>query len=348
MWKVNKNLKAVEDRFTITQVDCFTKPHALLADSICPGIYTAYCYMTAFVKSYGASHGLTENLDWSFGIHPYVMKMLGYTYHVHYCRDSCELNNNLTDCLNKDIAVLLPGNLYHIYYSWSYRQVHALHLFLINGYNSATDVFNVVDNLQNMRSPVPVFADISKDYTYFNMKGEDLRGAWMGLEDLYHFYYSHKFITVEGKQEEIHVPDALWLLRRYAQIAENASDEERFREIYCAKAIIQYFNQDGNDVIKEIRQFYMEMIFGNKEAFFKMTLDLLEVIPYVSSQELKKLRMLSEQILSEWKKFSLVLYKKLYGRSVICVEELKPYYMTAIQKEQQLVQRVKEITERTK
>lgn len=346
MWKVNKNLRTVDDGFTITQVDCFTKPHALLADSICPGIYTSYCYLTAFLKSYGASHGLTENLDWSFGIHPYVMRMLGYTYHMHYCRDKEELKDGLEEFLKKDTPVLLPGNLYHIYYSWSYQQIHALHLFLIHGYNSTTDVFNVVDNLQNMKSPVPVFAGISKDFTYFNMKGEDLCGAWTGLQELYHFYYSHKFITIDGKREEIQVPDSLWLLRRYAETAGGAADADRFREIYCASAIIQYFNQSGKDVIKEIRQFYMEMIFGNKEAFLTMTLRLLGEIPGVSHQELEVLRALAKQILSEWKKFSLVLYKKLYGKSVTRVEQLKPYYMTALEKEQQMVQMVKEITER--
>ncbi|HEX2925007.1 MAG TPA: hypothetical protein VHP38_01910, partial [Ruminiclostridium sp.] len=155
MWKTIGTIHQNHDNWPIVEVDCFTKPHALIMDSHIQGLYDTYIYYVGLMKSYGFSHNFKEGEEWSFEVYSYAARKLGFDCCFHYCETLDEFRRLVSDKLDSGIPLIVPGNLKALYYTWAYGRTDAMHLFLVKGYEKDLNLYSIQDNMHIMSRSVP-------------------------------------------------------------------------------------------------------------------------------------------------------------------------------------------------
>lgn len=341
MYEINQNIVPFEDNWTIREVDCFTKPHAILLESISKGTYDTYNFLIGLNKSYGVCHALYENQDWSFGIYEYVVKELGALYHRHYCEDTSELRGSLKECFIQKKGVLVPVDLYYISHAWAYKRTHAFHLFLVIGFDEERDVYVVIDNLQNTKESIPEYENVSGEFSYFQITGDVLVKAWMGLENLPFTYYNHRFFTITHSNSEIKAYGETDLLKRFTEVFRQDFKQDRFREMYCINNMIEYFKDKRECVEKEILHFRLGVIFGNKEGILKQIYVLVLKVKQVP--DCKELQNQMDDIIRHWRTIEKVFYFHLMKGDLNDIHQLDKYFDAVYKKERKLSDYIEKI-----
>jgi len=88
--------------------------------------------------------------------------------------------------LDNGRAVIVPGDLYELYYCKTYREQHKRHYIIVKGYDAEKDIFYILDNMH-----LKFGADTS--YYDFMIKSEDLYNLLMSYNEGFNITSSKPF-----------------------------------------------------------------------------------------------------------------------------------------------------------
>lgn len=342
MWEINKKIRPVRDARSIYEVDCIARPHGIILESLTPGIYETFLFYLACAKSYSFIHNL-EPYIWPIGVYEYVVKMLGFRYEYIECNDTKELHEKLVELTKRECAVLVPANIRELFYSWSYPDTDALHLFLVTGYNQATNIYTIIDNLQNLNYVIPTDTNISGNFTDFHIKEEDLNKCYKALENLPVPLYSKRIVTISSP-DSINIPTSLQKLGFLAAYAEKTFDPRCYREIEVFQSTLEAFEKMNYPRDGRERLFRFQMVFANKTFLFRQILESLKKIG--ANIDYQKCSLIMKDIISDWDKYKNIFYLHFIRNQVNSIYELRHIYEPIIKKEEVLLKLLKEIVEK--
>ncbi|MDI4648222.1 non-ribosomal peptide synthetase [Cohnella hashimotonis] len=155
------------DDFTWEQINCFTKPMAILFDSLAPGTFDLFLFHVQFGLTFFPD-GWKEDL-FERGSEPHAdffelyEKALKPIFGVDLGRRSysseAEMREVLIEALDRGQPALVPGDLFGLYYSHHYRSEPHTHYFIVKGYDAKRDLLFVLDNMHIDDGARPVYRD---------------------------------------------------------------------------------------------------------------------------------------------------------------------------------------------
>ncbi|MFD2334352.1 amino acid adenylation domain-containing protein [Cohnella sp. GCM10020058] len=155
------------DAFTWEQINCFTKPMAILFDSLAPGSFEPFLFHVQFGLTFFPD-GWKEDL-FERGSEPHAdffelyEKTLKPVFGIDLARRSyaseAEMREILIEALDRGQPALVPGDLYGLYYSHHYRSEPHTHYFIVKGYDAKRDLLFVLDNMHIDDGSRPVYRD---------------------------------------------------------------------------------------------------------------------------------------------------------------------------------------------
>lgn len=342
MWKINEAIKPIEDHRTIYEVDCIARPHGILLDSLEPGIYDSFQYYLACAKCYQFIHKLDPYV-WPIGVYQFTTQQLKFQYHFHTCESTSELHSKLRIALDNGEGVIVPCNIRKLFYSWSYPNVPALHMYLVTGYNAETKVYSIIDNMQNLNHPIPIDTDISGNFTYFHLREETLDECWNAMEEIDVPLYKNKIVTI-SKPETIERPDEIKMLKYLTDFRNLKFEPQNYREIEVFESTLQAFREmnlprDGRE-----RYFRFQMVFDCKKFLFSQISKLIERVG--TDSDLLNSKNLMNEISAKWLNYKNIFYLHFMRNEIETVYELSHVYQPIIQLEEQLMSMVGEIVDK--
>lgn len=350
MWKILNNVKPNEDQWPIKEIDCFTKPHALAIESLAPnkGLYDSYLYYLALSKSYGFCHKFEEGQNWAFDVHPYVSNLLGFNYKGQICNNASELKNFIKSSIDAGQPVIVPGNLKKLFYSWAYKKMDGLHIFLVKGYNEELDLYSIQDCMQNFEL-IPDFNKTSGNYTSFLIPMDTLIDCWQSLHEFDEFYYLGSYYL--DKAFTIEKSDAPYLasnkekLKYFSDFASYEQLPSYFREISVFGSNISKLNVTSKAVDEQFREAMLDTFFGSKRACLAMIKNM--VSDFCDEEKMDRISKHISNIISDWSKFKDLFYLHAMRRNLVHISELEYIYKPILASEKELMQSVKDYINRS-
>lgn len=349
MWKILENVQTNKDQWSIREIDCFTKPHALAIESLLPnkGLYDSYLYYLALSKSYGFCHNFEEGQNWAFDVHPFVANLLGFKYDKQTCKNSSELQKFIKDKIDAGQPVLVPGNLRNLYYSWSYKTTDGLHIFLIKGYNEELGLYSIQDCMHNFES-IPDFNKTSESFTSFLLPMNVLIDCWEALHEFDEFYYLgsyylDKAITIEKPVSEPYYSSNKEKLEYFANFSTYEQLPSYFREISVFGSNISKLDVSSKAVDEQFREAMLDIFFGSKRACLSMVKDLIS--EFVDEEKMNMINNHISKIISGWAQFKDLFYLHALRGNLKNIKELEYVYKPILDMEQELMVIVKKCIE---
>jgi hypothetical protein len=330
---VNKDIRPVYDNRNIYEVDCIARPHGILLESLKTGIYDTYLFYLACAKSYSFIHNL-EPYIWPIGVYEFTIKKLGFQYNFHDCVTTNELHECLYRAFKDNTAVIVPANIQKLYYSWSYPDIAALHLFLFTGYNTKTKIYSIIDNLQNLNDSIPKDTDISGHFTDFHMRKEDLDNCFEAMKELDVPLYKNKIVTIT-KSNSIYIPSTLEKIKYLSVYRDKKYDARCYREVEVFESTLEVFKKmnlprDGRE-----RFFRFQMVFASKSFLFMQLLQLVREVG--TKDDYEKCQNLMKEIMGKWDNYKNIFYLHFMRNSIDTIFELSHVYEPIIKLEENLI-----------
>lgn len=155
------------DAFTWEQINCFTKPMAILFDSLAPGSFDLFLFHVQFGLTFFPDGWKADLFERSSEPHTDFFELYEKTlkplFQVDIDRRSfgseAEMRAILADTLERGRPALVPGDLYGLYYSHHYRSEPHTHYFIVKGYDAKRDLLFVLDNMHIDDGARPVYRD---------------------------------------------------------------------------------------------------------------------------------------------------------------------------------------------
>ncbi|WP_217593259.1 non-ribosomal peptide synthetase [Cohnella sp. GbtcB17] len=155
------------DAFTWEQINCFTKPMAILFDSLAPGSFDLFLFHAQFGLTFFPDGWKADLFERSSEPHTDFFELYEKTlkplFQVDIDRRSfgseAEMRAILADTLEQGRPALVPGDLYGLYYSHHYRSEPHTHYFIVKGYDVKRDLLFVLDNMHIDDGARPVYRD---------------------------------------------------------------------------------------------------------------------------------------------------------------------------------------------
>ncbi|MFC3803310.1 amino acid adenylation domain-containing protein [Cohnella sp. GCM10012308] len=155
------------DAFTWEQINCFTKPMAILFDSLAPGSFEPFLFhvqfgLTFFPDGWKADlfeRGSEPHADF-FELYEKMLKpIFGIDLGRRSYASEAEMRELLIEALDRGQPSLVPGDLYGLYFSHHYRSEPHTHYFIVKGYDAKRDLLFVLDNMHIDDGSRPVYRD---------------------------------------------------------------------------------------------------------------------------------------------------------------------------------------------
>jgi hypothetical protein len=237
---MSKTIIKLSDWDNIYDLDafsCFDRPIAIIMEKIDKDLAGFFIMFRKLFQIFSQDDTEIRELDFGkkelhFGenIDDYIFRQLGLKYVEQ------NVNNRLKDAvrplIDAQTPVLVPGNLFELYYSVRYKSSNWPHTFLVNGYDSDNDLFYILDYIQSMDMK-EYLADVA--YERFAIRGDDLESAYQSFS----FFAKNPTIRYLLKQDESINKQAL-LLEFLGLLKDKAANtypiEKRLAEEIIAKS----------------------------------------------------------------------------------------------------------------
>lgn len=262
------NIKDTVAKYSLDYLDCFERPVAIAINYLKPDYDKLYI---AYRKLYH-SFALKEN-------NGYLLENV-YEDEIGIHAHKVEIQDNLTDMLiqliDKGHPVVVPGDLFALYYSTHFMTDNWMHLFLIKGYDTEKKLFYMLDNIQQQTPDnIPRYFD-------FPIRFEDLEQIFREYSKNYKseiYYYE----TVDSK---LTFKDRLM---QCVQLFRLAIQEEKYLEIQFTSA----------DILPEEKRTYVDYLM-NCPKYRTLAFESLITCLSSYSYNISRLEQLKEQIKKEW------------------------------------------------
>jgi amino acid adenylation domain-containing protein len=172
-FKLIKSVVENNDSYTWQEVNCFYRPMAILYESYSEGYFDIFLFMASYYSTHMADGWFTgvfesDLLQEFIQFHEAVMKpKTGLSLKTESFKDEAEMHAKLKDALNDDSPVLVPIDLYGMYYTQGYLRGSHRHYLIVKGYDEERGLYHILDNMHIDNGAYTVYKD-------FSIRAEDL------------------------------------------------------------------------------------------------------------------------------------------------------------------------------
>lgn len=270
-------------KYPLDMVNCYDRPLSIVLNKDNKKIGNFYLMFTMLFKSY--YHEIANN-----SYEQFYFKILDDILKIKF------LNKKITDELNKQIIehlylgylVLVPCNLYELYYSKHYKKNNWSHLLIINGYDEDTKLYNILDSEQQ------TYLNDEVKYYSFKMKKEDLTKIVRANNYFEKEQYIY-FFEINYKENSY-----INLLIKFIEIFIEDLENNKCIQNYLIKKVNENFK------FEKIVDLFINANKRKKVAISEF-IDLLKFYQYRTDC----LEDLNEKIYKIWNKFTLIKLKEI-------------------------------------
>lgn len=299
MGNIIKNIKVNDDSYSFEKISCFERPVGI-ALSRYNEMYSSYYYMyIKLVESYNVLKYKDENyVDYKFTYLTTVLleEYMGIKYNKYYTDN--EISHFVENQIDKNNPVLIPCNLYGLYYSAHYMIHNWPHLFLINGYDEKRKLYNIIDSEQT-----------NDKYSDFFMKYDQMEEIYR-LHDCFHkktdIFYLEQINSNDSKDEKE-------ILINFMELYLNGLDKQPYKELEIIDVINSMTNNcniESNYSLETLTRRLLN-IPKYKEVIFSELIKCLELYKY-NVNEIDLMSSIMNKLISSWTLFINKSLRKVY------------------------------------
>ena len=164
---INHAIRTNVDAYGWEQVNCFTKPMAILFESFQSGYFDLFLfyynyYMTFFPDDWIEQPFERESEPHAHFFNLYEQELKSVFHldiHTNKYTNVKELRILLREELQKEHRILIPGDLCGLYYSNHYMGEPHTHYFIVKGYDAKRDLVYILDNMHIEDGAKPIYRD---------------------------------------------------------------------------------------------------------------------------------------------------------------------------------------------
>lgn len=150
-YKLIESIVENKDKYSWVQLSCFYRPLAIMYDLFMPGCFDMFLFMVSYYNTHMVddwfknANERTVNSEF-FKFHESVMKpKTGLSFKRITYKDKSEMCERIINLLKENYPVLIPVDIYSLYYTLRYKRYHHRHYMIIKGYDEERKIFQVLD-----------------------------------------------------------------------------------------------------------------------------------------------------------------------------------------------------------
>jgi hypothetical protein len=197
--KLLENVTENSDNYSWRELSCFFKPWAIIFESYKSGYFDLFLYYWCFNKHYFTDESCatifdTRKLPFPAFFEFYEKELkhrFGLSIKTNTFISEEDLNMKIKAQIDAESPVLIPGDLFAIYYDELYKYRHHYHYFLVKGYDSEKELYYILDTVHVEHGRNAVYKDFA--ITFYQL--------YEACECYYNYFYpeigTHYFWSVE-------------------------------------------------------------------------------------------------------------------------------------------------------
>lgn len=172
-----------KDKYTWQELHCLYRPLALAYNCICDGYFDLFLLVLSYYHTYMIDDIFkSEIFNKRHPVFAFANDILAKAFGVEIVRDEFSdlesMNLLMANRLKQGNIILFPEDIYDIYYSPAYKEMHDAHYVIVKGYNIEKEVYYILDNLHIKEGKSIEFVD-------FTIKFNDLYTTCKTFRDTY-------------------------------------------------------------------------------------------------------------------------------------------------------------------
>lgn len=307
-FKIIDNITENFDNYAWENLDCFFRPLAIMFKSFNEKYFDQFLFETSYNSIYLPNRKFeyllsTDNVERFKDLFEEVIKnRFGMKYNTIHFNSEEEMNSKIKQAIDSDERVMIPGDLYSLFYYTRYQVEHHHHYFIIKGYNSKNKVYHVLDNMHIENGTETIYKD-------FNIKMSDIFDS----AKMYTKYFDPKSekpyfwtLSKESELDETNYLHSLKALQQSYVDVENGNSSILFLE--------EEFSNKLSEGVKVSYEYNSENIFRDipglinfKTVFYDILFKYVEKAG-VEKAELDELKALQNTIMELWNSIKLKIF----------------------------------------
>lgn len=267
---INNNILANEDDLTWKEVNCFYKPWAIIYSSYKKEYFDYFLLYSSFYgwsfcdDYYNIDLFTMDSLIERFLIfHNQIMeKRFNITVSKLNFTKYEDFIDTIISNLDESSSILVPGDLFKLYYFDDYKKRHHPHFFIIKGYDIKRKIFYALDSLHHEGGIKPLYKDF---IIPFKVLYDMSKSFYKSLASYnYSFFWKIQKKDIDNNLSKYDV-----LFDMY-NIIKEALEKDKIKEI--SYELINYINKDKSKL--QLDNIFFQINFRN--VFYKMLFNLLK------------------------------------------------------------------------
>lgn len=311
--KILTEITENDDNYSWRELNCFNKPVAILCKSFNPAYFDIFLFYISYYDSFNVNgrfpvSGPPSSILYPsfFGFFEQVLEnKLNLRFGAHVCSSEQDFHDRIRAEIDREGRVLVPGNLFALYYDEHYKREDHGHYFIIKGYDSEREIYYILDTVhvdggfsrtyKNFSISFPALIEVNR--SYFNRFLD---------RDVYHFWSLHK----TSPQQQYSYAEALLDHYQHLMMVRDGEAEVRHWECEVAELLrTRQFSADFEALIWRMAQSAnFKLVYYDKLAHMLSQLG-------TDPQRMGPLLLLKNEISNEWTKIRHQLSKQIYKGS---------------------------------
>lgn len=338
----NKRIKPLNDQYNWLELDCFHRPISIIFESFQEGfgkivlLYAAYAYshfICEYRKILNGEHYEIYNNFFDFYSNSLETKM-GICIKKHEFDKEEDFYNEMDRVLKKQRPILIPIDLYKIFYSKHYLEEHHIHYLIVKGINFEKKVFYIQD-CEHVNN------GDGNSYLSFALRFDDLYKAHQSYTEFYNNEKVSFFWEFEKTNEKRY--DIMSASRDFAHMLDTLHGMEQ-GIIYIEKLMV-YMHE--NNILPDINRTII-YILNLKRVALDIMLTLVDN-PCTDKRSICEFNEITTNVLYNWQNFRKIFYEHYDRERRIYTDkellQIEIYISQEIAMERKFIEIINSVTE---
>jgi len=318
-----------DDKYTWAELNCFFRPLAILFKSFNSDYFDILLLYASLYECFISE--VTTNEYSNYTSNDINEEFINYYNNnikdnlgVEIINETIEKENTLIDLIikfiNNDVRILIPIDLYELFYFTRYKEDHHFHNLIIKGYDDDKKVFYTLDNIHYDRGANTIYKDFVISYPIL----ESTSYSWaenFTLEKKPLLWGIRKYKNLNSMSA---IFKSLKFIYDFYERVENGVEKMTFLEYEYIKKIAE-LNENINNIHYDI--LYR---FNFKKVYYDILSKLLKKV-MKNDELLEQLEETKNNLLSEWDVIRMNLLYIINSESKEYTEILKKCELILIQ-----------------
>ncbi|MNW44431.1 hypothetical protein D3C74_216660 [compost metagenome] len=318
------------DSYSWKEVNCFFKPMAILCNSFNKNFFDIFLFYTSFFNSYQidgwfSTNWLTESIvnkqnqkkDFSGFFDNVLEDRLGLSLKRVYFSTEEEMHSKIISEVDKRNRILVPGDLFAIYYDDCYKTKSHGHFFIIKGYDLKKKIYYILDTIHLDNGSNAIYKEFIIDFT---MLSEACKYFFID----FHSYQKGRYFWLITQNDNKNYFNYVRSLLDYRELLENENPDTTSKK-YIEEEFIKIF-QNNNKSVEVEQEICVKDMFV-RSNFRKVHYDILfKMLREVTSDSPLSFQLHEEKlaILKSWKivrnKIAVMITKKQNNYDILITQ----------------------------